>query len=293
MIKKIEHNIWGNCIEFYNKDIKIIVTLEFGPRILWYGNDEYNILCDSIPKKLGEFEVNDEIYYLRGGHRLWYSPESYPRTYSPDNDKVQYEIKDNCLNLTCKNDDLNNLEKKISIIAFDNYFEIKHKVKNTSNWPITLSLWPITMMKAGGAAVLPLNTADTKYLPNNQINLWDYTRLDDCRVTMNKDYVCIKNNPDNDEAFKIGYKNNKGWIGYISDNYIMIKKFKININGLYPDNNSNVECFTRSNILELETLSCLNEIEPSAVFEYSEKWYFEKYSVKTDSNLVKSMENIF
>ena len=68
-----------------NEHIRLDYLTTAGPRIVRLslaGSDD-NLLAEvadiKIPTPYGDF-------YIFGGHRLWHSPEAFPRSYLPDND---------------------------------------------------------------------------------------------------------------------------------------------------------------------------------------------------------------
>ena len=88
MIKKIEYLGYPDCLELGNGTVNLIVSTDFGPRILFYGFDG----GENILGWHGEAAVNTELGTWKpyGGHRLWLAPENMPLSYSPDNDPVGF-----------------------------------------------------------------------------------------------------------------------------------------------------------------------------------------------------------
>lgn len=77
---------WDNCLHIQHEDLRLIVTLDVGPRILsCQFRDKPNLFCE-FPDELGQSSGDD--YMLFGGHRLWHAPEDKPRSYCPDFDHV-------------------------------------------------------------------------------------------------------------------------------------------------------------------------------------------------------------
>jgi len=90
LIGKIEYLGFPNCIEISNGDAKLIISTDFGPRILFYALDA----GENILGWHGEAEVKTELGLWKpyGGHRLWIAPENMPRSYAPDNAGVKYSM---------------------------------------------------------------------------------------------------------------------------------------------------------------------------------------------------------
>ncbi|MCT4663244.1 MAG: hypothetical protein N4A40_15410 [Tissierellales bacterium] len=274
---EINHPKWGKCIKIKNSETTIIVTIECGLRIIWFGDEMNNLFCDDISPELEKFETEAGEFCLKGGHRFWHSPESYPRTYQPDNQRISYEFGDKYIKLFQDLDVQNRLKKTIKIEELSNRkFKISHTLYNDHLWPIEVSIWPISMMRPRGRVIIPLNDDDTGYAPNNKLLLWKYSRPNDKRLHWGENHVEIQSIPDDNNAFKLGVMSNRNWVGYRFEDYSFVKRFEFE-NKTYPDSGCNVECFTRREILELETLSPLENLASKSSFEYSEVWeWFKK-----------------
>ncbi|WP_052475990.1 hypothetical protein [Cohnella kolymensis] len=86
-IKEIHHEKWGRVVSINNGSIELLVTVEFGPRIihlssaagsnLFFEEEKQDIRKERDPV----FDpVGGGNFKLYGGHRLWTSPERVPRT---------------------------------------------------------------------------------------------------------------------------------------------------------------------------------------------------------------------
>jgi len=92
-IKEVTYKLHEKCLQISNEEVDLIVTTQEGPRIIRYGfSGQRNQFCDDAPLTL---DVKGEKWRLMGGHRLWHSPEKFPRTYMPDNKPVDYKKTDN------------------------------------------------------------------------------------------------------------------------------------------------------------------------------------------------------
>ena len=87
-IEETNYKEFGKCVRIYNETAEIFVTLDFGPRIIKYALlNKPNVFCEHFSEEPSLKETGWKIY---GGHRLWHAPESVPRTYEADNDKIDY-----------------------------------------------------------------------------------------------------------------------------------------------------------------------------------------------------------
>ena len=88
-IVKCSYGGWDNCLEISNEQVKLLITLDVGPRVIFYGFIDGQNMFKNFDEQMG-LTGGDE-WRIYGGHRLWHAPEVAPRTYSPDNEPVNYE----------------------------------------------------------------------------------------------------------------------------------------------------------------------------------------------------------
>ena len=89
---------YGKVLSMTAGGIKISVTTEIGPRVIFYGKEGgENILFEDLGDEVNKpEELMDPVlkgsggWHIYGGHRLWKSPE-YMDTYYPDNAPVKVE----------------------------------------------------------------------------------------------------------------------------------------------------------------------------------------------------------
>ena len=117
----VNYKKYGKCVSFEASDIKLLVTIELGPRIIFYGKNNVNIMFEDLEdttNKGGKFFEDNlsgkGIWHLYGGHRLWKSPE-YMDTYYPDNAPVGYVIEGNKVTFTSKVEVTTGLEKSVAV----------------------------------------------------------------------------------------------------------------------------------------------------------------------------------
>lgn len=270
-ISKIEcFKEYENCLSLENEDIQLIVSQDFGPRILYYGfKDGFNHLLEK------GYESRDTKYgtwQIYGGHRFWHSPEQVYRTYIPDNDPVQIEEIENGIRITQNIEKETNLQKiiEIELECSGSNVKLTHILKNLGSENVELSIWPLTCMASGGTHILPLNTDDTGLLPNRFMTFWPYTDFKDDRLNIYNDHIKIKQ-MNVDKKLKIGVKTKQGWALYINNNEGFLKRFNYS-EDLYPDGDCNYEIFTNNYMVEMESLSPLYDICPGQEVSHTENW---------------------
>jgi len=273
--------------DFYGLPTRIIsnehLRLEFlaqaGPRIvrlMLNGSDENQLV--ELPELKWATPYGD--YFVRGGHRLWYAPEAFPRSYIPDNDGLTVEEVDGAVRLWQSVEAPTGIRKSLEIRLLDNQpgVTLCHRLQNEGTEPIRLSAWAITQMRLGGIVMLPqqVEPVDSDgLLPNRHLVLWPYTRWQDARLRLHDDYVLIEALPQA-PAFKVGTLNLQGWIGYLRQGVLFLKRFQPHPDRPHADLCCNVEVYCNEYFIELETLGPLSRLEPGQSVTHIETWELYK-----------------
>ena len=277
-ISKENYKKYGECVSFEANDIKLLVTVELGPRIIFYGKNNQNILFEDLQdttNKGGEFfDTNLKgkgIWHLYGGHRLWKSPE-YMDTYYPDNSRVEViEQKDGSVCFISDVEITTGLQKSIIIkMADDGSVEVTQIMKNASKETIKdISAWGLTVLANGAKATFNLSKEDTGFLPNRNVVFWSYADVNDERLTISNDKVIVEQK-DIVAPIKIGLYTENEVKAEVKGQLFSVRTDKKV--GTYPDFYCNYECYTNNYILEVETLSPLQNIAPGEELEHIEYW---------------------
>jgi hypothetical protein len=279
-IKEISYKGFGKCMEISNGEVDLVVTVETGPRIIRYGFvGERNQFCDDAPLTL---DVNGENWRLMGGHRLWTSPEEYPRTYMPDNKPVEYRKTDRGIIVRQKADPWVQVEKEmeISISERGTRVTVGHKLVNRSAWPVEMAAWALSVMDEGGISIIPVPQHESHFSDGAKgsrvIALWAYSRMDDTRVRWGNKYITLRQDGNVEGNIKFGISNEDGWAAYINKGNMFINKFGYIEGAVYPDKGVSYETFTNDFMLEIESLSPLTMLKPGESLLHEENWYLFK-----------------
>jgi len=281
-----QYGNWGRCVCLSDGKIEMLITLDFGPRIISFGPvGGENILFEDKEDKSNAYaykEASDKLFgaesgvwHIYGGHRLWVSPESVPETYYPDNEPVDYKKIENGIILTPPPQKGVNFQLSMEItMEKDNSFKIIHKVQNIDKVSKTYAPWALTVMSQNGTAVVPVPTRETGLIENRHLVLWPYTKMTDPRVTWGDKYIVLKQDPENEDKFKLGQLSQHGWIAYFNHGGVFVKKFDINEDEKHPDRNCNTELFTSSLMLEAESIGVYGEVAPNMTAIHTEYWSY-------------------
>ena len=266
---------YGNCLLLEHANWHMAATLDYGPRICFFGpSANENLLAQTSVQieapPLGTF-------YLRGGHRLWRSPETFPGSYAPDNDPVHYERIGNTHVLRQPVEPTSGLEKELAVsVHHDGSLEIRHRITNRERYPRSIAAWGITALRNGGTAIVPV-TARVRdpYTPNRQLVYWPYSDPADPRLSFAKEELRVQGNVEAQEPLKVGWFNESGWMACQWQDTVFVKRFPVpNLErrDQYPDHGVNCEIYTDARVLELESLSPIALLNHDESVELTEYW---------------------
>lgn len=266
---------WPNCLRLSTASVELIATTDVGPRLIHFsrpgGENQLHIFAETAGQTGGE------EFRLYGGHRFWIAPESLPRTYYPDNQPVAVEAHGSFVRLVSA-PETTGIQKEIDLILDEAQAAalVVHRARNTSQWPLELAPWALTIMVLGGTAILPLppksSHASGDLLPSTTLAIWPYTDLSDERFVFTPGAILIRQLGGEAPPLKIGLANTRGWTAYYRAGELFVKRFTHAHPAAYPDLGCSTEVFTRFDMLELETLAPLMLLPPGQTVEYQERW---------------------
>ncbi len=272
---------WEHCAQLSNAHAELLVTLDVGPRILSYKTPGgQNVLNAVIPEGLGT--SGESEFVVRGGHRLWVSPED-ARSYAPDNIPVKFEqTKEGAIYVENAPVAPWQIRKAmtISLAAESSAVRIEHRLTNESNETITIAAWALTVMAPGGLEIIPQpplgqhgkGAPGREFLPTRVIVPWSFTDLSDERWKLGRRFITLRSKPGS-TATKLGLFHDERWVGYILPGALFIKTFESVPDAKYPDFGCNFETFTQDTFLEMESLSPLQTLEPGQSVDHVENWH--------------------
>ncbi|HTC85098.1 MAG TPA: hypothetical protein VK656_00230 [Candidatus Acidoferrum sp.] len=244
-----------------------------GPRIVRLGltGSGVNLLAETPDEG---WETPNGRYELFGGHRLWFAPEDPDRVAVPDTDGLDLAIEKAGIRLTGAVEPVTGLVRSISLRLDPDaaVLELDHELCNVGTRPIELSPWAITQLPLGGTVILPQPAAKDGHhvRPNRSLVLWPYTSWEDDRLDMRDGSMLVHARPG--RRLKLGYFNEAGWVGYLRDGALLVRRFEPAVGRRHPDLGCNVETYCHDRFLELELLGPLAEIAPGTSVVQTERW---------------------
>ncbi len=265
-IKKIAFFRIPNCYELSIGKQKLVVTTEFGPRILHLSIGKSGNILFVDEKR----ECKYKDWFLYGGHRLWTSPET-GATYNPDNERCLIAEKEGALSVT-------HFDRKLEFSRTMNFSEqngrfcVEHVIENKSEVLFPGAIWALTCVVPKGIAFFPWGTPDEwKIKKAVYWQKWMTHGSDPAskQWVQGPDLFMVK--PTGEEG-KVGTAGWEGFIGITNSNYTFIKKFDRLPTNDYPDDNCAIQCYTCNKFIELETLSPNTVFRPNVPVRHKEEW---------------------
>jgi hypothetical protein len=275
-VERVAFGGWPKCQRLSNGRIEVISTTDVGPRIVRFGFVGGANEFAEFPAMQG-LTGGDE-WRMYGGHRFWHAPEDPALSYVPDNDPVAYEALPDGLRLTAPVEAPTGLQKEIELhmAAEAAHVRVVHRLTNRGAAAIARAPWALSVMAAGGTAILPLPPRGPhaeNLLPTSHLVLWAYTNMADPRWTWGEKYVLLRQDPQRAAYQKVGAWVPDGWVAYACGGHLFVKRFTHFPEATYPDRGCSAETFTNAEMLELETVAPLAPIAPGASAEHVEDWH--------------------
>ena len=263
---------YGRALQLSDGKYEIIATLDVGPRIMHMSLcGKHNVLEDQAP--LEEALPDGSIYRILGGHRVWHSPEAYPRSYMRDDKPIaRYELFDDGIRLYQETEEWTKIEKSIEARFTPNGIRIINYLTNHGAWEIEMAVWSLSVGSRGGREIIPVVQRNAGLQTNTGYRSWGYSRMDDYRARWGQRYIVVDNNAEDTSAFKFGFLNEIGWMAYFNHGQCFVKQFGFTKGAKYPDQGCNFETYTSSWGVELETLSPFYKVKPGKTIQHEELW---------------------
>ncbi len=264
----------GEALLFATRALEFVVTTSVGPRVVSLrstAGKARNLFLEFPPN-----EPRANGYLLRGGHRLWHSPEHIVRTYQPDDEALAVSLLPKGVALTQPVEERTGIVKAMALeVLGDATIKVTHTLTNRGLWAVECAPWALTMLRPGGYGVLPLlpkgDHSSGDLLPNYALVPWTYTDLTLPVWQMHRDFIGI-DVAQAPHAQKLGITNYPGWSAYWNQGTTFVKYAPVLAGATYPDLGCAFEAFTNGALIELETLGRLARLAPGESASHVEYW---------------------
>lgn len=297
-VKEINTENLGHCALLTYENIEVIVTLDYGPRIV-------SMRKNSGPNLI--YSEKDYQYQRNHGHKMRITIEKstnavycdeYPVRYSPMSDGVSF--------IQTLNEPIQ-LELSMDVVFNNDIgdFMVVHSVYNKSKEDVKLSIYTETPFCNEGFVFIPQSNIKENERPSRVLSLWDNCRWDDKRLFIGEQYVTIHSNiPEiekdgefrliggdfGNDRVKIGVNNTAGFCGYIENGYSLIKRYVHNRNALYPFTSCSAFATVNENHLSIQNTSPFYMIGPGESARHIESWIFARYKNEIHHNNENEMD---
>lgn len=261
--------------ELQNASMRVFLPIDFGPRVLGLFLGKSQNLLAELPEAV--LPVAGEAgYSLRGGHRLWVSPEIPTRTYAEDDRPPGITLVENGADME-QQADRAGFQKSWRLRMHPQKAElvIDHRITNQGERAVEAAPWAVTMLRTGGTALMPLQAEpDSSYAlgPNRQLAIWPYTDIHSPHLVLSNSGVILQAKI-TAGALKIGSPNPSGWLAYSNNGVLFVKRTVYRRGAVYPDCGASHQIYCDGRTLELETLGPLAVLQPGESAEHQEVWH--------------------
>lgn len=267
------HPVHGKCLFIDNGTLEVGIALEFGIRIVHFSFLGGENVFYVQPTDSHAFQT-PEGWRLRGGHRMWITPEN-AETYYPDNAPVEHEIRKNGVVVTQKPDPLLKIVKSMEISFTDGGVEVKHIITNTARGTRRAAIWPISVMAPGGIETVPLPTEQHGAEIMYKISMWHHSSLSDERLSFKKDKIVLEWR-DIDLPLKIGVGHPSDCVSYARGENTFFVNYNVQSSAEYPDGGVSYETFLSKYMVEVESLSPVYTLRRGESAEHTEIWKLKR-----------------
>lgn len=167
---------------------------------------------------------------------------------------------------------------------------MQHTITNRRVDRVRVAPWAITQLPVGGTAVLPLPDlpVDPEGLqPNAEIVLWPYAGVIDTPFELRDRLVLLDAN--RSEATKIGTSLDRGWLAYVRDGLVFVKRAGAVAGAEYLDRGAAAQCYCSADFVELETLGPVKTLWPEQSTSHDETWQLFEVDPATNPDELPSV----
>ncbi len=254
----------GNAVRMTTDEIELLVSIEFGPRIL-------HVSRPGMPNLLQMPESAEHS----GGHSMYFLPERKNRNSQQDNVPVKWKREEDGVRFNAPVDQKSKLQPQL-IVSREGQDSVKiiHRLYNHTAWPIEYSIVARGFMAGSGMAVVPAASQDSgTSCAVASIALWPGATLGSEGAKIQDNFLFmqpgLKNA--NDEDNRIGLFNPEGWMAWKSEGQVLYRRFP-NVPGIYPNFNSRCSVHVTHGNLILDSFSPLLKVEPDSYLSHEEIW---------------------
>lgn len=267
-VKMLESSRWGRICWLTDGKTEIGVALDFGIRVVHLSCAGMENLYYVQPGDLSDGFGTADTWKLRGGHRMWLSPEG-EHSYYPDDDPVTCTVIPEGVMVEQKKDPWQNVVKTLKITYRpDGTIQFDHSFRNAGDAPFRAASWGVNTMAGYGTAEIGF-TGQGGFNPTRTISLWGDTDLHDSRIRFTSTGITATHAPSAD-YFKIGIYSRDGVAVFRNKGQQLTLRYEAPEMETLPDGGCNFELYMGEKFMELEVLGAEKEILPGESVGHTE-----------------------
>jgi hypothetical protein len=125
----------GAALVLATRALELVVTTSVGPRVVSLRSTAGR--AGNVFLQFPDDEQRYHGYYLRGGHRLWHSPEHIVRTYQPDDEPLEVKLLPKGVALTQPVEAKTGLQKTMRLeVRGAHTVKVTHTLTNRGRRPV-------------------------------------------------------------------------------------------------------------------------------------------------------------
>jgi hypothetical protein len=139
-------------VRLSNGDVELVVPTEYGPRVMRYAKVGGENVLREVSMDEQSYDTALGRWHIRGGHRLWYAPESDPGSYHPDDAPVAIEVEGARVTVVQDVEAHSHLQKSITVelAPEGSHVRLQHRLVNRGASPVQLA--PSTSIATGASS---------------------------------------------------------------------------------------------------------------------------------------------
>lgn len=255
----------GNCVEIVYDETELLVTLDFGPRIVSAKKGGENLIFNGPDSALGR----------SCGHKMRITLDKSTNGIYCDNSPVRYSLLPDGVSFEQSIIDPVQLEVFMDIYFTENgELTVEHRVHNKSKEELKLSIYTETPFVTDGFVFVPQSEIVNPERPTNILTLWEGCKWSDKRLFIGDKYVTVRTAPAQGcpERLKIGVNDTDGLAGFVSPGGMITKSFTHNTSALYPFYNCSAFATAEEECLTIQMTSPFFLVEPDEAARHLEVW---------------------
>jgi hypothetical protein len=263
----------GRALRLSTAALEAIVTLDVGPRIMHISlPGRPNMFADDCGLK--EELPDGSVFEYFGGHRVWHSPEAFPRSYVSDSQPLdRYELTGDGIVMVQAEEAWTHIVKTVEMRFKAESVVVRSSLTNEGAWPIETAVWSLFLGAPNGRLLLPVTQRGAGLLPSTHYVSWPYTRMDDPRLHWGRRFIVLDHDETNSTPLKLGYPNESGWLAYVNNGCCFVKTFAHELGAPYPDRGCSCEAYSAGWGIDIESLSPLQVVKPGRTISHEEEWF--------------------